>query len=167
MYAVLHRTDRIPQTARAHASTKTIQTCVNSIVYPAVYKQRPQTVSHAYAFPLRFLACYKQRPHGRQHSHVLAQHVGVHVRHVVVRMVQLGDRTPVLYLLMAPFSCFMQIPDLDEVYHRRLQARDHVKAQLSAQTLRQAMRRCFPFPCTQCYTAVAMRENSSRNMQEH
>lgn len=50
----------------------------------------------------------------------------------------------------------MQITDLDEVYQRRLQARDNVKAQLSAQTLQQAMRRCLPYPCSQRYTAVAM-----------
>lgn len=52
--------------------------------------------------------------------------------------------------------CLLQIPDLDKVYQRRLQARDAVNAQLSAKALQQAMQRCLPYPCDQHYTAVAM-----------
>lgn len=52
--------------------------------------------------------------------------------------------------------CLLQIPDLDKVYQRRLQARDAVNAQLSAKALQQAMQRCLPYPCHQHYTAVAM-----------
>ena len=50
----------------------------------------------------------------------------------------------------------VQLPDLDEVYQRRLQARENVRAQLSQEALQQAMRRCLPYPCHQRYTAVAM-----------
>lgn len=50
----------------------------------------------------------------------------------------------------------MQVPNLDEVYQRRLQARENVRSQLSVQTLQQAMRRCLPYPCNHRFTAVAM-----------
>ena len=52
--------------------------------------------------------------------------------------------------------CLLQISDLDEVYQRRLKARDTVNAQLSTKALQQAMQRCLPYPCHQRYTAVAM-----------
>ena len=50
----------------------------------------------------------------------------------------------------------LQLPDLDEVYQRRLKARDSVNAELTVKTLQEAMQRCLPYPCHQRYTAVAM-----------
>jgi len=55
----------------------------------------------------------------------------------------------------------LQIMDLDEVYQRRLKARDQVNAELTGKTLQAAMQRCLPYPCHQRYTAVAMLPQSS------
>ncbi|KAL3146657.1 hypothetical protein ABBQ32_000885 [Trebouxia sp. C0010 RCD-2024] len=51
---------------------------------------------------------------------------------------------------------YQLVPDLDQVYQRRLKARDTVNAQLTTKALQAAMQRCLPFPCHQRYTAVAM-----------
>ena len=60
------------------------------------------------------------------------------------------------FMLFECQHCLLQIPDLDEVYQRRLKARDTVNTQLSTKTLQQAMQRCLPYPCHQRYTAVSM-----------
>ncbi|DBA85638.1 TPA: hypothetical protein ACH3X1_005214 [Trebouxia sp. C0004] len=56
---------------------------------------------------------------------------------------------------------YQMIPDLDEVYQRRLKARDQVNAELTAKALQAAMQRCLPYPCHERYTAVAMLPQSS------
>ena len=58
-------------------------------------------------------------------------------------------------------TVLLQVPDLDQVYQRRLKARDTVNAQLTTKALQQAMQQCLPYPCHQRYTAVAMLPQST------
>jgi hypothetical protein len=55
----------------------------------------------------------------------------------------------------------VQLQNFEAVYQARQEARETVNQQLSTEALRDAMRRCFPYPCRQRYTAMDMQPQAS------
>ena len=50
----------------------------------------------------------------------------------------------------------LQVRNVDEVYRRRVAAREAVTQQLSAAGMQQALQKVFPYPCQRRFTAITM-----------